>query len=455
MYVLSEVSDYFYGQEISETYAKANIVANICSDLSETGRIDGLLLKAKLEETGIETGLFTNASKIIVTDKGGSVIYDNSHTIGGAEMHITTIFPSVIDGKNNNIVSESDDGFHKLEVGVPVKNDKGQIKGAVFIIRSLSQTDGYMSDLQRMLIWVIIVIALIYAVVSALIAGLVTTPLARLTKAVEAIEHGGKNQQVEVSGHDEIARLSQSFNDMSKQIDLLEEKRSQFISDASHELKTPLATIKLSCESAIVALSSPEADVEAAKEFLGDVNGEIDRLNRIIEKLLSLTKSNSQSASPELDTVDLKTLCKTVVKKLLPLAHEKNISLTFVENGENEYHKMLLDFDKIYEAVYNITDNSIKYTNNDGSVTISLSSDISRAVIEIEDTGIGIPKGEEGLVFDRFYRVDRARSRKTGGTGLGLAIAKDAIEAHGGHIELLSEEGVGSRFIIILPYTGK
>ena len=455
LYVLTAIKDYFYGREITETYTKANIVANISADCSDGTRFNGAMITSKLQENNIATGLFSASAKIIITDRGGSVIYDNSRAVGNAEIHITPIFKSVIEGNNNNNISALDDGSHTLEVGVPVKNDSGNITGAVFILRSLSQADDFLSESRQVLIWILLVICIVYTVISSLVARIVVNPLTKLTKAIEGIEHGNKNQHVDVVGHDEIALLSTSFNAMSKQVDVLEEKRTQFISDASHELKTPLATIKLSCESALSALQAPNADISYATEFLNDINGEIDRLNRIIEKLLALTKSNSQSTTPELKTVDINLLIVSVVKKLAPLAREKDINLTFVGSDSEDHINMLLDYDKIYEAVYNIVDNSIKYTNENGSVKISLSCDIAKTIIEIEDTGIGIPKEKEGFVFDRFYRVDRARSRETGGTGLGLAIAKDAVESHGGHIELLSEEGVGSKFIIILPYTGK
>lgn len=225
-----------------------------------------------------------------------------------------------------------------------------------------------------------------------------------------------------------------------------------FVSDASHELKTPLATIKLLSES-ILQTESP--DPEMVREFLEDMSSEVDRLTRIVERLLDLTKNDSQKAGAQLETVDLNKLIAKIVKKLLPLAREKKIKLSFSYDKEKEHTQMLLDRDKIYEAIYNIVDNSIKYTDREGHVTITLASDIAKTVIEVEDDGIGIPKEDAALIFDRFYRVDKARARETGGTGLGLSIAQEAVAMHGGHIEVISEEGAGSKFIIILPYSGK
>jgi len=170
--------------------------------------------------------------------------------------------------------------------------------------------------------------------------------------------------------------------------------------------------------------------------------------------LLTLTKTDSPRGKSELITVNMRRMVADIVRKLVPLAREKQIALSFQCDLETEL-EMLLDKDKIYEAIYNIVDNSIKYTEPSGWIKVRLASEPTTAIIEVEDNGVGIPKSDIGQIFERFYRVDKARARETGGTGLGLAIAQEAVNMHGGHIEVLSEESQGSRFVIILPYTGK
>lgn len=354
-------------------------------------------------------------------------------------------------GQDANSVFKNEDTSTSMDVAVPVRKNS-QIAGVVYLSQSLSETEDFLGDITSSLVTLSLIASALIALLSALLARVFTAPLIKLTHAADEIAQGNFNQNVPVHGHDEIATLGEAFNAMIQQLSTLEEKRRMFVSDASHELKTPLATIKLLSES-ILQTESP--DPEMVREFLEDMSSEVDRLTRIVERLLDLTKNDSQKAAAQLETVDLNKLIAKIVKKLLPLAREKRIKLSFSYDKEKEHTQMLLDRDKIYEAIYNIVDNSIKYTDREGHVTITLTSDIAKTVITVEDDGIGIPKEDAALIFDRFYRVDKARARETGGTGLGLSIAQEAVAMHGGHIEVISEEGAGSKFIIILPYSGK
>lgn len=445
IYVVSALRDYFYDRERMDLLAKANIVADIAAQGSmEVGKFK------------ISGDIFDEPVRVLILDTQSYVCYDNSteaNLTGKFYVSATKVISEANTGVSSWAVSENEDGTHSIEAALPVLKNASTI-GFVFLKKSLADADAYLSDIRYTLMMLSIVSSLLLAACSFLLANVITAPLIKLTKAVEEISEGDFNQKVEVVGHDEIARLGESFNNMSGKLTLLEDKRKQFVSDASHELKTPLATIRLSCESAKSALENG-ANIEMASEFMDDISGEIDRLNRIIEKLLAMTKNDSQVVRNDFNTVDLHNMIVSIIKKLTPLAREKNINLSFVGTDDDNHLQMLADYDKLYEAVYNITDNSIKYTNEDGFVQVTLSGDITRILIEIEDNGIGIPKDQEGLIFDRFYRVDRARARDTGGTGLGLSIANEAIQAHGGHIELISAEGVGSKFIIVLPYAGK
>ena len=446
LYVLSALTDYFYDRERSVLLTKAQVVAHEASKTSlDVGKFN------------ISGDIFDDPARILILDTQLYVRYDNANA-SGLTGKIFVPSTKVISeanstGKSSWSVTDNEDDTHSMEVALPITKNSETI-GFVFMKTSLNDADTFIKDIRSTLIILSLISSLIMAGLSFLLANVITSPLIKLTKAAEEISEGDFNQKVEIVGHDEIARLGESFNNMSNHLTIFEDKRKQFVSDASHELKTPLATIRLSCESAKSALEN-SANIEMATEFMDDISGEIDRLNRIIEKLLDMTKNDSQVTRTEFTTVDLHNMLVAVVKKLTPLAREKNINLSFVSTDDESHIQMLADYDKLYEAVYNITDNSIKYTNEDGYVKISLSGDITKTVIEIEDNGIGIPKGEEGLIFDRFYRVDRARARDTGGTGLGLSIANEAVQAHSGHIELVSTEGVGSKFIIILPYAGK
>ncbi len=443
VYIISTLRDYFYSKERVAMFTKANVVANIV-----------------LEWNGTDLGFLSGATKdifsdkpmrLIILDSQAIVTYDNdsANTLRGKIMMNDTIKSALLGQDSTGIYNK--DSNNSMDVGIPIKKNS-QITGAVYLSQSLSDADQFLGDITSSLITLSIVISALIVILSAIMSHIFTLPLLKLTNAADEIAQGNFNQTVPVHGHDEIAALGNSFNAMIKQLALIEEKRRTFVSDASHELKTPLATIKLLSES---ILQTQDPDPAMVREFLEDMSNEVDRLTRIVERLLALTKNDSQSSAAHLETVDLTKLISKIVKKLLPLAREKNIKLSFSYDNDKEHTQMLLDRDKIYEAIYNIADNSIKYTDEGGTVTITLNADITKTTIEIEDNGIGIPKEDAALIFDRFYRVDKARARETGGTGLGLAIAQEAVAMHGGHIEVISEEGAGSKFVIILPYSGK
>ena len=251
-----------------------------------------------------------------------------------------------------------------------------------------------------------------------------------------------------VKGHDELAQMAEALNYMSSELQNLEENRKKFVSDVSHELKTPLATIKLICDSVV---SANEPDPVMVRDFLGDLSDEVDRLTRIVERLLTLTRLDSGKSEPKMEPVDFVVMLNAIAKKLTPAANAKNIVL--YTNIESENIKpILLDYDKIWEAVYNITDNAIKYSPEGGFVKISLEIDGQEAVVRVEDNGPGIPEQEREHIFERFDRLDDSRARETGGTGLGLAIAREAVQLHGGSITVARAGEAGSIFEIRLPY---
>ena len=186
------------------------------------------------------------------------------------------------------------------------------------------------------------------------------------------------------------------------------------------------------------------------QDFLGDLSDEVDRLTRIVERLLKLTKIDSGKSAPNPVPTDIIAMLDSVLKKLTPNANAKEIVL-YSDYQIEDAQPLMLDFDKMWEAIYNITENAIKYTDEGGFVKLGLHKEGKETIISIEDNGHGIPFEEKERIFDRFYRLDDSRARDTGGTGLGLAIAKEAVILHGGKIEISSEIDLGSTFLIKLP----
>ena len=296
-----------------------------------------------------------------------------------------------------------------------------------------------------------IIISLVITVVSGVFAVIAIRStkkrISEYTLAIREMIEDKIGNKLEITGNDEISKLGNAFNELSDKFSIIERQRTEFVSNASHELKTPLSSIKLMADSII---QTPEIEMDYVREFLMDMNEEVERLNRIVNKLLYITKLDTltENMSGPLELINLKDVVVGVNKNLIPIAEMENKKLVLYANDDI---LIMANKDVLWQAIYNIVDNALKYTREHGNVEVTLVKEKKRAIIIIKDDGVGIAPDDVKRIFDRFYRVDKARSRETGGTGLGLSIAHSAIDFHNGSIEVNSELGKGSEFKIILP----
>lgn len=414
---------------------RANVVSSI-----EIDTFDEYKIAQSMETMPIESGF-----RVIITDSQTKAYYDsfNEESYTGKLLLYEPITEVLVNNKSMSSYYEKD-GDIVIEAAVPIIKDKVTI-GSVLVAASGEDVE----QIVRRVTWAILVfgaiIILFVFALSVFVATLLTKPIVKLTTFINNMPKD-RLQKCEVTSKDEVGELVVAFNDLIERVDELEEKRRSFVSDASHELKTPLSIIKLLSDSLI---QTPNPDPQFVKEFLNDMGAEVERLTRIVQRLLDLTKMD-QTSQMQIDMVSICEITEEVFEKLTPLAQNKEIIFTLHKPGDDVL--IPVDRDSITEAIYNIADNSIKYTENGGSVKMEIMRDLGHILVRITDTGIGIPKDEVQKIFDRFYRVDKARARDTGGTGLGLSIAMDAVKLHGGYIEVSSEEEKGSSFTIVLPY---
>ena len=270
-------------------------------------------------------------------------------------------------------------------------------------------------------------------------------PIKKAVQTLNSVSEGEAENRVELTGCSEIVQLSDSINGLLGKIEKLEDSRKEFVSNVSHELKTPITSIKVLSDS---LLQQPDAPIELYKEFMKDINSEIDRESRIINDLLAMSKLDRKTGDMHIALVNINQLLELLLKRLTPIAVSSNVELVFESYREVEAE---VDEVKLNLAISNIIENGIKYNKEKGSVTVSLNSDHKFFLIRIADTGIGIPQEELDNIFDRFYRVDKMRSSQTGGTGLGLAITKSIILMHHGTVRVESVEGEGTSFTIKVP----
>lgn len=272
-------------------------------------------------------------------------------------------------------------------------------------------------------------------------------PFKTVAAQMQKISQGHINLRARVSGHDEISQIGRAFNALTDNFDQTLKTREEFVSNVSHELKTPLSSMKVLSESILHLKNAPEATI---KEFLRDINSEIDRMTSIVDDLLTLIKLDAKEAKLESAPVNINEMILGVLKRLLPLAKKKDIRLTF---EELKTVTAPADEAKLAPAVSNIIENAIKYTFAGGVVKVTLDADHAFFFITVTDTGVGIPENEFENIFTRFYRIDKTRDRETGGTGLGLSITRSVVLLHNGAVRVASRENEGSTFIVRLPLT--
>lgn len=434
--MLGTLKNYLLEQKKLEVLTRANVIASI-----QINGFDEVQLEQKMETMPVEVGF-----RVMILDSQSRVYYD-SYEPGSykGKLFIYAPVTSVLLNGKDSVSYYEEEGVWNIEAAVPIIRN-GKTMGAVLVTANGDSISEVVNHIGNAILIFGIVLVVFVIIFGTSMATILTLPIERVTKFIKNMPKD-KLQKCEVDSKDEIGELVSAFNELIDRVAELEDKRRAFVSDASHELKTPLSIIKLLSDS---LLQTDNPDPEFLKEFLTDMNDEVERLTRIVQRLLDLTKMDQTHQNTNIEMVSIAEVAAEVYEKLEPLAQNKEINFIF-NRGEDDLN-FPADRDSLTEAIYNITDNSIKYTENGGTVKLELLRDLGNIMVRITDSGIGIPKEEIQKIFDRFYRVDKARARDTGGTGLGLSIAMDAVKLHGGFIEVSSEEEKGSTFTIVLPY---
>lgn len=355
---------------------------------------------------------------------------------------------SVLKALSGKDISLFNDDIGYIEMAMPIE-DNGEIKGVLYFNFAIDDIENKVAKLNTSLSNFVLVLIVLMIGISLIYSGLFVHPFKRLEREVSGIKAGKIDDNLSEKGYTEISRIAEEFNHLLSKIKDVDISRQEFVSNVSHELKTPITSVKVLAESLLMQDGIPE---EMYKEFLGDIVSEIDRENDIITDLLNLVKLDKTSNDLNITNISINDLVTRVLKRLKPLAAKNNIELVL-----ESYKVVNADVDevKMNMVITNLVENAIKYNVMDGWVRVYINADLKYFYIKIQDSGIGIPETDKEKIFDRFYRVDKARSRETGGTGLGLAITSGAILKHNGEIKLHSVEGEGTTFTVRIPLAYK
>ena len=390
---------------------------------------------AVVEETGL--------SRVLVTDSAGQVLYDSRETLGAVGKY--TFYSEIVQALEGYDAFSCSyrDGAFRSRAASPVLY-QNRIIGAVYAYEYDTEQAALLEGLQKNLLKLSGVIAGAVVLLSILLSRMLTRKIGALLTAIRRVREGSYEHRTQIPGRDEIAQIGQEFNSLTDRLQTTEAMRRRFVSDASHELKTPLAAIRLLTDS---ILQTDHMDPETVRDFVADIGSEAERLTRITEDLLRLTRLDS-GLLDQPEAVDVAPVLEQVMRMMGLLAREKGVRLT---DRAAEGCRVLATRDEIHQVIYNLTDNAVKYSGSSGVVRVELRREGGDVVLTVADNGPGIPEEDLPRVFERFYRVDKARSRAAGGTGLGLSIVQDTVARRGGTVSAANRSEGGAVFTVRWP----
>ena len=383
--------------------------------------------------------LIINSDYIIVKD---NYIFDEGKTI------ITEDVINAFKGKSHSHINYKSSS---AVITTPIIDDTGKISGVIKVSLSGYATIQTINYMKRISIAVMIALLLVFSGILVFVIYKLTSPAKDMKEAILSLSDGDKNARIKKQTIKEYKDIGDAVNVLLDRLESIDGSRDEFVSNVSHELKTPMTSMKVLADS---LLATENAPIEMYKEFMQDIAEEIDRENEIIGDLLNLVRTDGERAVLNIETVDINELMEVVLKRLKPIALKNNIEVIF-----ESMRPVTASIDRVKFIIVltNIIENAIKYNHPEGWVKITLNADHKFFYVDVSDSGIGIPEECKDHVFERFYRVDKARSRETGGTGLGLAITKNIVLLHKGTIKFYSKENEGTTFNIRIPlnYGGK
>ncbi len=364
---------------------------------------------------------------VIVVDTTGEVVFDSR-------------------GRGPNNKQPTSVTQRDIERGEPISAEDGSVIGTVIVRPNEGQfgaDEDYFLSVVRRNIWLAgAITALLALTIGFGLARTLAAPLRSLTAAVHQLAQGERSVQVDDSGNDEIAELSQAFNSMSSELHRSEQVRRQMVADIAHELRTPLSVLQIELESIEDGVSKPTPAV------ISSLGEEVQQLNHLIEDLrtLSLADAGQLSLNPvELEPQDV---VNRAVNRMQLAAREKQLELA---NDSAEHLDLVhADPSRLQQVLVNLLQNAVRYTPQGGKIRVTARQSAGEVILGIHDTGAGFDPSEAATIFERFYRTDKARARETGGTGLGLAIVKGLVTAMGGRVWATSVPNQGSSFYVAL-----
>lgn len=431
-----------------ESRAVANRTIDILSQakiLSDQIANSGYLEDVSQESINSRVELICNIydGRILVVDNTFHIIKD-TYDLDTSKIIISEEVATSFQGKES---SKYDSLNRYIQLTLPIRNVETQkILGVLLVSVSTDNVRDALAYLKNVALIIQLCVSILLVVCAIIAANHISRPFGRMKRSIEDIQIGYGEDMLMIDNYSETEEISANINAMLKNMKLLDESRQEFVSNVSHELKTPLTSMKVLADSLTAQEGAP---VELYQEFMVDIASEIERENKIITDLLSLVKMDKAADSINISSVNVNELLELIMKRLMPIAEKHKIELVL-----ESFRPVTAEIDetKMSLALTNLIENAVKYNDKqDGWVHVSLNADHQYFYVKVEDNGIGIPEESLDHIYERFYRVDKSHSREIGGTGLGLAITRNVILMHRGAIKAFSTEGEGTIFTVRIP----
>ena len=418
-------------------------VKNQCEILSNQLVLEDYFNNLSSVNVNSQLALLSNVynGRIIIIDSDFAIIKDTYDLDVGR----ISVSEEVVDCFKGNGTTKYDKKNSYMELTIPIRyTGEEEVVGVMLMSVSTNEISASIDVLEHRAVLMLSITFGLVLLLSFLLSGALVKPFARVTKSIEDLTDGYLEGEISVPDYTETELITDAFNKMLNRLRALDDSRQEFVSNVSHELKTPLTSMKVLADSLVGQENVP---IEMYQEFMQDIANEIDRESHIISNLLELVKLDKK-AVVHVEVCNINEWIESILKRLKPIADKKKVELIL-----DSYRSVQAEIDvvKLTLAISNLVENAIKYNVEDGWVKVSLDADHKYFYIVVADSGMGIPEEDMNHIFERFYRVDKSHSTEIEGTGLGLAITKNAVRMHRGQIKVDSIQGEGTTFHVRIP----
>lgn len=436
-----ETSEYMEKREADSLYREATMIANTYA----TNYFNSNMTLSELQEQLRSLDSYLSA-QIWIVNTSGEILVNSREPVDIA--HLSTIEGLNIADFGNRYYSTGDfyGYFSQTQLSVFSQITMNyKVRGYVFIHEPMKQIVSFHDDILNISYLTLLILMLVLLLLLGLFLLTFYRPLHKIIKGADAYAEGDFNYKINVSGGGEIGYIAASFNYMANELNTLEDDQRKFVSNVSHDFRSPLTSIKGYVE----AMLDGTIPVEMQGKYLNIILFETERLTKLTHSLLELNKYGSHGTILDRTSFDINQTIKTTALTFEGVCKEKRISFHLILTGQQLF--VTADMAKIQQVLYNLIDNAVKFSHHDSEITIETTAKNEKVFVSVKDTGIGIPKDSQSKIWERFYKTDLSRGKDKKGTGLGLAIVKEIIQSHDENINVISTEGVGTEFIFTLP----